>query len=87
MLNDIRSGILTFIAGAAAGAVVALLLAPKAGKEIRHDIKEFAGDTREKVSATVEKGKELYEQGKSAVTGAIEAGRNAYLQEKSRHAA
>lgn len=93
MLKDIvknnRSGILTFIVGAAAGATAAFLLAPKSGKEIRHDIKEFAGEARNKASSTIERGRDLYEHGKVAVTGAIEAGKNAYMQEmeKTRHAA
>ncbi len=91
--------LLPFLVGSVVGAGIALLLAPKAGREIRKDIKEFAGETKEKVSSAFEKGKELYqegrsavthvfEEGKSAITGAVEAGKAAYMQEKEkRHAA
>ena len=68
-------------------------------KGMRKDIKEFAGDAKEKLSSAFEKGKELYEEGrstvthayeegKSAITSAVEAGKTAYMREKEkRHAA
>jgi gas vesicle protein len=39
-----------FIAGSAIGAIIALLYAPKSGKEMRADIKEKAGDLKDEVS-------------------------------------
>ena len=39
-----------FIAGSALGAIVALLYAPKTGKEMRADIKEKANDIRDDVA-------------------------------------
>jgi len=39
-----------FIAGSAIGAIVALLYAPKSGKEMRADIKEKAGDLKDEVA-------------------------------------
>jgi gas vesicle protein len=47
--------ILTFVLGAAAGAVAALLFAPKAGEELRNDIAEAVNDGVNQVSG---KGKE-----------------------------
>lgn len=97
--DNSRSILVPLLVGGVVGAGIALLLAPKAGREIRKDIKEFAGETKEKVSSTFEKGKELYqegrsavahayEEGKSAITSAVEAGKTAYIQEKEkRHAA
>jgi gas vesicle protein len=94
-----KSVLLPFLVGGVVGAGIALLLAPKAGREIRKDIKKFAGEAQEKVSSTVERGKELYqegksaivgayEEGKSAITSAVEAGKTAYMHEKEkRHAA
>jgi len=78
-----------FLVGGLVGAGVALLLAPKSGKELRKDIKDLASDTREKVTTTIDKGKDLYEETKSAVMNAIEAGKTAYTEEreKVRHAA
>jgi len=79
----------TFLVGGLVGACVALLLAPKSGRELRRDIKDLASDTREKVSSTIDRGKDLYEDTKTAVMNAIEAGKTAYIEErdKIRHAA
>ncbi len=77
-----------FIVGGVVGAGVALLLAPKPGKEIRNDLKRFATTTKDRVTLAVEKGKELYEEGTAAVGSAIDAGKTALAQEKEkwRHA-
>lgn len=40
--------ILTFLVGAAAGAAVALLTAPRTGRETRRKLKEFAEDLAER---------------------------------------
>jgi gas vesicle protein len=78
-----------FLVGGLVGAGVALLLAPKSGKELRKDIKDLASDTREKLTTNIDKGKDLYVETKSAVMNAIEAGKAAYTEEreKIRHAA
>ena len=97
-IDNGRSVLLPFLVGGVVGAGIALLLAPKAGREIRKDIKEFAGEAKEKVSSTFEKGKELYQEGKSAITSAyeegraaitsaVEAGKTAYVQEKEKRLA
>jgi gas vesicle protein len=87
--------IFSFFLGGLIGAGIALLLAPKSGRETREKIKEFAEGTKEKaeevidqvkgkVTTAVEKGKELYEEKKSIVTTAIEAGKEAYGREKEK---
>jgi gas vesicle protein len=78
-----------FLVGGLVGAIAALLLAPKAGKELRKDIKDFAANAGDKVTATIEKGKGLYEGTISAARTAIDAGKTAYVEEveKHRHAA
>jgi len=76
-----RSVLIPFLAGGLVGAGIALLLAPKSGKELRKDIKDIASDTGDKIVATVEKGKELYVEGTEAVKHAIEAGKDAYVSE------
>ncbi len=79
------SVLVPFLVGGLVGAGVALLLAPKSGKEMRKDIKDIASNTREKVVTTFEQGKGLYEEGKAAVKNAIEAGKTAYIEERERH--
>ncbi len=60
------------------GAGIALLLAPKTGKETKDDLKEFASTSREKVASVIDKGKEYYLAGKNAVSGAVDAGKKAF---------
>src|SRR3972149_4876740 len=86
---------LSFLLGGIVGAAVALLLAPESGRDTRHKIKEFAGDMKDKVrdyagdvkgkvNTPIVKGKDLYEEKKSSITKAVEAGRGAYEKKKER---
>ncbi len=80
-----RSVVVPFLVGGLVGAGIALLLAPKSGKELRQDIKDAASKTRDAVAGTIDKGKELYEGSASAIKGAIDAGKMAYIQERDKH--
>ena len=80
-----RSILVPLLVGAAVGAGIALLLAPKSGKELRKDIKDMASKTRDKVTATIEEGKNLYNDSRVAVKGAIDAGKQAFVEERDRH--
>jgi gas vesicle protein len=80
-----RSILISFAVGGLVGAGAALLLAPKSGKELRKDIKNLAGEARDKVVTTVEKGKELYVENTTAVKHAVEAGKTAYLAEMEKY--
>ena len=78
--------ILTFALGAGVGAVIALLLAPKAGKELRDDIADGASDGVNRVRST---GKDLKRKTQKIVAlaqdhvqDAVEAGQEAYSQAK-----
>ena len=83
--NEWRSLLTPFLAGGVAGAGLALLLAPKSGKELRKDIRQVAENTGEKLASTVEKGKELYTESAVAVKSAIEAGKMAFIGEIEKH--
>jgi len=80
-----RSVVVPFLVGGLVGAGIALLLAPKSGREVRTDIKDLAMKTKDNVAFTIQKGRELYTEGTSAISGAIEAGKAAYVEEKERH--
>jgi len=82
---NVRSMLVPFLVGGVVGAGIALLLAPKVGKELRKDIKDVASETRDKITATVEKGKALYMDSTTAVKNAIEAGRITYAEEMEKH--
>ena len=68
--------VLWLLAGLGIGAGVALLFAPKSGKETRRYLKHMAEEGRDKVVETGEeirgKGKEVYERGKAVVDEAME---------------
>ena len=79
--------ILSFVLGAAAGAVTALLLAPKSGAELRGEIAEGVNDG---VNQVVNSGKDLKHRAqklvnsaKARVEGAVDAGQVAYDQAKN----
>ncbi len=87
---------LSFLAGAAVGAGLALLYAPKTGKELREKIsdltedavgkiKEYASEAQEKIKTTIEDGKDVYKEKKSIITSAIEAGKEAMEREKEKY--
>ncbi len=97
--NDNGAGVgavlLSFLAGAAVGAGVALLVAPKTGEEIRgkikglaedaiDKIKEYTSEAQEKIKSTIEDGKDIISEKKSILSSAIEAGKEAIEREKER---
>jgi gas vesicle protein len=95
--NGVSAGtvLLSFLAGAAVGAGMALLYAPKTGRELREGIKdltddavgkikEYTKEAQEKVKTTLEEGKELLMEKKSILASAIEAGKEAIEREKEK---
>lgn len=87
--------LVSFLAGAALGAGLALLYAPKSGREVREQIgdladdavekiKEYALEAQDKIKATLEDGKETLMEKKSILSSAIEAGREAIHKEKDK---
>jgi len=84
-----------FLAGLGIGAVLALLFAPRSGKETREYIAGKAEEGRDYVKAksedlrrqaedAVEKGKDLVTKQKELLSAALEAGKQAYQEEKAK---
>ena len=84
-----------FLAGLGLGAIVALLLAPKSGKEAREFLagkaeegrdymKSKAEDLRRQAEGAVEKGKDIVSKQKELLSAALEAGKQAYEEEKAK---
>ena len=71
---------LAFVVGALTGAAVALLFAPASGEETREYLGQKAREGRAKARQALDDGRQLYEQGREGVTGAIERGREAFHQ-------
>jgi gas vesicle protein len=99
--SDDRNVALNFLAGMGVGALVgamaALLLAPKSGKETRDDIRTAADDLKEKADKAmhdlsesseelVQKSKEILESTKCKVQQAIDAGKQAMSRKQEREA-
>ena len=75
--NDEGGGQLAwFLAGAAIGAAIAILLAPTSGKEARKFIKDKTKEGKELVSDTghevMERSRELFDRGRQIVDDAAE---------------
>jgi len=89
MHKEERSLLAPILVSGVIGAGIALLLAPKSGKEMRGDIKRIAENTQEKIGAAIDKGKALYTEGRKGIHEAVEAGKKSYVhgKEKFRHAA
>ncbi len=68
--NSGKSFIVGFLAGGAIGALIALLFAPKSGKELRADLKlkgeEYLDEAEKYISEAKEKAKELINEGKKS---------------------
>jgi gas vesicle protein len=80
-----RSVLFPFLVGGLLGAGVALLLAPKSGKEIRKEIKKLGMTGRDKMVETVEKGRRIYDDGKMVVKGAIEEGKRVIMEKREKY--
>jgi len=84
-----------FLAGMGIGAVLALLFAPKSGKETRDFLTEKAEEGRDYVTArgrdlrkqaeeVVDKAKDVVSKQKEQLSAALEAGKQAYQEDKSK---
>lgn len=78
--------LLYFIAGAAMGSAVALLFAPKSGAETREFISQKARDAKGGIKDYMHRGKEMISHEKQVISHAIEAGKQAYKEERQKKA-
>ncbi len=97
MAEETKAGekALFFILGGFVGAAVALLLAPRSGEETRRliamktrDSADFIAnrtkDMSEKTGGLIDRGKELLQQQRDQLAAALEAGKQAYREEKDK---
>lgn len=89
------SKIAFFLAGMGVGAVLALLFAPKSGQETREFLTQKAEEGKDYVTArgrdlrkqaeeVVDKAKDVVSKQKEQLSAALEAGKQAYQEEKTK---
>ena len=67
-MSDSSDKFLYFLVGASIGSVVALLFAPKSGRETRDEITRHAQDSREYLNRKAEKGRNFVEESRRQVS-------------------
>jgi gas vesicle protein len=72
-----NSVIVPLLVGGIVGAALGILLAPKAGRDTRKQIKDLAVDTKEKLVTAIDRSKEFYDEARLAVSNAVDAGKHA----------
>ena len=88
--------LVALLIGAAVGGGIALLTAPRSGRETREQLRGLAGETSERIRRIAEEAEEriaeVLQEGKNTVAekrdmvkAAVEAGREAMAAEKSKH--
>ena len=93
--NNGGSNVAFFLAGLGIGAVLALLFAPKSGKETREYITHKAEESkdymttkgkefRKQAEVAVDKAKDVVAKQKEQLSSALEAGKEAYHVEKGK---
>src|SRR5690349_16736795 len=85
------SVLLAFLLGAVSGAAVALLYAPAPGRDTREYLGEKAREGRQRAAEAAERGRdvmnrgrEVLDRGRETLANAIERGREAYDQARTR---
>jgi gas vesicle protein len=94
--SQVGNVLVAFLAGAAIGGGIALLTAPRSGRETREQLRGLAGETsdrirkiaeeaEERIANVLQEGKETLAMKRDMVKAAVEAGREAMATEKAKH--
>jgi gas vesicle protein len=97
MSDNVGSKVSFFLVGLGIGALVGILFAPKSGEETREYLsnradegREYAQkkarELRERAEDLIERSKEIMARQKDSISAAVDAGKDAYVKEKSKAA-
>ncbi len=95
MSENTGSKVSYFLVGLGIGTLLGILFAPKSGEETREYLldkaergrdyaQKRARELRERAEEMVERGKDVIQSQKEQLASAVEAGKDAYLREKSK---
>jgi gas vesicle protein len=76
--------LLAFILGAVSGAAVALLYAPGTGRATRDYLGDRAREGRDRAADAAGRSRDIVSQGRDTLNNALERGREAYQQARTR---
>ena len=86
MANDNGgAGIIFFVAGAAVGAALGVLFAPRAGSETREQLADWLKERKEHGSELLHKVKEESLAKRDAIVSAAKAAKDAYRETNAKH--
>jgi gas vesicle protein len=85
-MADDNKGLLYFLAGAAAGATLGILFAPRSGEETREQLADWVKERREKGADLLHRVKDESLAKKEAIVAAAKAAKDAYRETNSKHA-
>jgi gas vesicle protein len=80
----VGSLLIAFVAGAVAGAAVALVLAPATGEETREFLSDRAREGRDRAAEAARQGREILNRQRDNIASAIDRGREAYQGARDR---
>lgn len=83
--NHVGGYLAAFTLGAAIGAGIALLYAPRSGEQTRKLLVKKGEELCDKAEETLEDAKEFIRGKKEEITAAIEAGKEALREEQQKH--
>lgn len=81
--SQLATFLTAFVAGAVAGAGIALLYAPSSGKETRESLARRARELTDKVGESYDDAKEMLLEKKARLAAAYEAGKQAMNEKKN----
>lgn len=83
--NETGSGVLLFLTGAAVGAVLGVLFAPRAGSQTREQLADWLKERRELGVEILDKVKDESSSKKEALLAAAKAAKDAYREANAKH--